>query len=258
MCLVSPNVQMRSLRKRRSPGCCSPCSPAFSSGTGLVLGQLRQAGHQGRSQRVLQGERRLPGHEAGRDLTGQDLTGKAKVVVVNEAFARRYLGNRNPLGRRIGAGRERPEFEIVGVAKDSSESDVRAVVAPAVYWPFTRTTIGPMTVAALAEAVGVSRQSVNELLHGRRAVSPEMALRLARLFGNSPEFWHAAFVLTVGMVVLPGLHPPMVSEHAGPKPNRHLQPPGFLALNYGQQTPFVTLVAHLLYGALLGGFYSLS
>ncbi len=36
---------------------------------------------------------------------------------------------------------------------------------------------------------GVSRQSVNELLGGRRAVSPEMALRLGRLFGNSPEFW---------------------------------------------------------------------
>jgi addiction module HigA family antidote len=46
-----------------------------------------------------------------------------------------------------------------------------------------------LTVSALAEAVGVSRQSINELLRERRAVSPEMALRLARLFGNSPEFW---------------------------------------------------------------------
>lgn len=46
-----------------------------------------------------------------------------------------------------------------------------------------------LTVARLAESLGVSRQSVNELLRERRAVSPEMALRLARLFGNSPEFW---------------------------------------------------------------------
>jgi len=46
-----------------------------------------------------------------------------------------------------------------------------------------------LTVAGLAEAVGVSRQSINELLRERRSVSPEMALRLARLFGNSPEFW---------------------------------------------------------------------
>ncbi|MEJ2445960.1 MAG: HigA family addiction module antitoxin [Exilibacterium sp.] len=46
-----------------------------------------------------------------------------------------------------------------------------------------------LTVTGLAEALGVSRQSVNELLRECRAVSPEMALRLARLFGNSPEFW---------------------------------------------------------------------
>jgi addiction module HigA family antidote len=46
-----------------------------------------------------------------------------------------------------------------------------------------------LTVSGLANAIGVSRQSVNELLSGRRAVSPEMALRLGKLFGNSPEFW---------------------------------------------------------------------
>jgi len=46
-----------------------------------------------------------------------------------------------------------------------------------------------LTVSELAAAVGVSRQSVNELLRERRALSPEMALRLSRLFGNSAEFW---------------------------------------------------------------------
>jgi addiction module HigA family antidote len=46
-----------------------------------------------------------------------------------------------------------------------------------------------LTTAKLAQALGVSRQTVNELLRERRAVSPEMALRLSRLFGNSPEFW---------------------------------------------------------------------
>ena len=46
-----------------------------------------------------------------------------------------------------------------------------------------------LTVASLAESLGVSRQTINELLRERRAVSPEMALRLSRLFGNTPEFW---------------------------------------------------------------------
>lgn len=46
-----------------------------------------------------------------------------------------------------------------------------------------------LTVSSLAKAVGVSRQSINELLRCRRSVSSEMALRLGRLFGNSPQFW---------------------------------------------------------------------
>jgi len=46
-----------------------------------------------------------------------------------------------------------------------------------------------LSVASFAKAIGVSRQTVNELLRERRAVSPEMALRLSRLFGNTPEFW---------------------------------------------------------------------
>jgi addiction module HigA family antidote len=46
-----------------------------------------------------------------------------------------------------------------------------------------------LTVSNFAKALGVSRQTVNELLRERRAVSPEMALRLSRLFGNSAEFW---------------------------------------------------------------------
>ena len=46
-----------------------------------------------------------------------------------------------------------------------------------------------LTVASLADALGVSRQSINELLRERRALSPEMAIRLGRLFNNSPEFW---------------------------------------------------------------------
>lgn len=46
-----------------------------------------------------------------------------------------------------------------------------------------------LTISGFAKALRVSRQTVNELLRERRALSPEMALRLSRLFGNSPEFW---------------------------------------------------------------------
>jgi len=46
-----------------------------------------------------------------------------------------------------------------------------------------------LTVKALAGKLNVSRQTVNELVHERRNLSPEMALRLSHLFGNTPEFW---------------------------------------------------------------------
>ena len=46
-----------------------------------------------------------------------------------------------------------------------------------------------LTQAALAEAMGVQRKHVNELCNGRRNVTAPTALILARVFGNSPEFW---------------------------------------------------------------------
>jgi addiction module HigA family antidote len=46
-----------------------------------------------------------------------------------------------------------------------------------------------LNATSLASALGVSRQTINELLRERRSITPVMALRLSRLFGNSPEFW---------------------------------------------------------------------
>lgn len=46
-----------------------------------------------------------------------------------------------------------------------------------------------LTASSLATALGVSRQTIHELLNEQRAISPLMALRLSRLFGNSPQFW---------------------------------------------------------------------
>jgi antitoxin HigA-1 len=46
-----------------------------------------------------------------------------------------------------------------------------------------------LTQAALAERMGVQRKHVNELCNERRAVTAPTALILARVFGNSPDFW---------------------------------------------------------------------
>ena len=63
---------------------------------------------------------------------------------------------------------------------------------------------------------------------------------------------HAAFVMGVVVPLLPAVHPRMAGEAQGPDPTPLLEPPGFLALNYGPQTPLISALAHILYGALLG------
>jgi len=63
---------------------------------------------------------------------------------------------------------------------------------------------------------------------------------------------HAAVALTVLVPLLVGVHPRMASNRAGPATKTLLEPPGLLGLNYGVETPVVTLTAHLVYGLLLG------
>jgi len=74
--------------------------------------------------------------------------------------------------------------------------------------------------------------------------------------GAVTGFVHAAFVLTVAMPVLPSMHPRMANEQYGPTVVRQLEPPGFLGLHYGIQTPISVLLAHIVFGVILGAFYS--
>jgi hypothetical protein len=74
-------------------------------------------------------------------------------------------------------------------------------------------------------------------------------------FGSLLGIGHA--LLTVGMALIPSLHPRMASEPHGPTACRMLEPPGFLALHYGYQTPLSVLLAHAAFGAVLGSLYHL-
>ena len=150
-------------------------------------------------------------------------------------------------------------------------------------WGFVATVL-LSTVMAGSQGLGYTRMSIPFLLGTMvtpdrdRAMLVGVLMHLvngwafAVVYALAFESWHQAtwwlgaliglvhglFVLTVGMPIVPAMHPRMVSEYFGPTPNRRLQPPGFLALNYGRRTPIVSLAAHLLYGAILGAFYHLS
>jgi hypothetical protein len=59
-------------------------------------------------------------------------------------------------------------------------------------------------------------------------------------------------------ILLPAVHPRMGTgfDAAGSAPL--LEPPGFMLINYGRQTPLATIVSHVVYGAIVGGFAGLA
>jgi hypothetical protein len=111
-----------------------------------------------------------------------------------------------------------------------------------------------------AKAVGYALHFVFGLLFALAyyavfAVVGESGLVLGALLG----FVHALFASTALVnVLLPVVHPRMGTgfDAAGSAPL--LEPPGFMLLNYGRQTPVVTVVAHVVYGAIVGTFVSLA
>jgi hypothetical protein len=58
-------------------------------------------------------------------------------------------------------------------------------------------------------------------------------------------------------ILLPVVHPRMGSELSAADTSPLLEPPGFLMLNYGRGAPIATLLAHVAYGAIVGGFASI-
>lgn len=76
-------------------------------------------------------------------------------------------------------------------------------------------------------------------------------------FGLMIGLVHALFVLTLGTMLLPTLHPRMATERHGPTAKRQLEPPGFMALNYGYQTPVSVFLSHAAFGAILAALYHL-
>ena len=65
---------------------------------------------------------------------------------------------------------------------------------------------------------------------------------------------HASIALTVLVPLLPGVHPRMAGDRAGPNSKSVLEPPGLFGTNYGPATPLVALGAHIVYGTVLGLF----
>lgn len=75
--------------------------------------------------------------------------------------------------------------------------------------------------------------------------------RLGALFGTAHGVLSATALVNV---VLPVLHPRMGTPFTAANSSPLIEPPGFLMRNYGRSTAFVSLAAHILYGAIVGAF----
>ena len=66
---------------------------------------------------------------------------------------------------------------------------------------------------------------------------------------------HAAVVLLVSVPLLPSMHPRIATAEQGPTQMRQIEPPGPLALYYGFSTPLMVVVAHVIFGMVVGALY---
>jgi hypothetical protein len=87
------------------------------------------------------------------------------------------------------------------------------------------------------------------------AAIDESGWLLGGLFG----LLHGIFAVTALVnILLPVVHPRMGTFDTAADSSPLLEPPGFLMLNYGRSTPLVTVGVHVIYGAIVGGFVSLT
>jgi predicted permease len=106
---------------------------------------------------------------AGRGLTPRDNEGAPRVVVINEAAARKYFPNESPIGRRIGGTAEGSGGqEIVGVLRDAKYNAVRDAAVPTRYGPFAQgfqgtATFEVRTVGDPLAVVGAVRDAVRQV-----------------------------------------------------------------------------------------------
>jgi hypothetical protein len=111
-----------------------------------------------------------------------------------------------------------------------------------------------------AKAIGyslhfIAGQAFAAIYYGVFVVIGESGWWLGGVFG----LVHGLFAGTALVsVLLPVVHPRMGSAESAASSTPLLEPPGFMMLNYGPSTPALTLITHVVYGAIVGGFISLS
>lgn len=77
------------------------------------------------------------------------------------------------------------------------------------------------------------------------------------LLGGAFGLLHGTVIAATLIDLLPIVHPRMGTRFLAAVKTALIEPPGFMMLNYGRRTPIATILAHIAYGAIVGGFASM-
>lgn len=112
---------------------------------------------------------------AGREFTAADAGKAPKVALINQAFARHFFANRNPLGMHItsGSGNVKPDVQIAGIVRDSSYGSLREKTSRFHYLPLAQSTEGSR-VTFLVRANSASPSLTAGVRRAVRDIDPAM------------------------------------------------------------------------------------
>jgi len=110
----------------------------------------------------------------GRDFTERDDRGSAPVVMVNQAFARRYFGAGFPLGRRVRV--DGVWSTVTGLVKDSKYHRLTEPLTPYLYLPYRQRPGGEFWIAFFIRTVGPARGSIGAVRREATALEPNAGI----------------------------------------------------------------------------------
>jgi predicted permease len=115
----------------------------------------------------------------GRDFTDMDEESKPMVIVVNETFARRFFGGRNPIGRKVRV--EHHPATVIGLVKDSKYGALTETRMPFFYIPFDQWFFPGLNFAVMLKTSGDPMLLTPELQREALALNPDAVFHTSRM-----------------------------------------------------------------------------
>lgn len=114
---------------------------------------------------------------AGRGIAATDVEGAPKIALISQALARQYFPNQNPIGRRVGASKERPgDLEIVGVVADAKYTSLRDEMPATLIVPYAQNEDRVGRMGFVVRAAGDPEELIEAVRTAVRRVDPNVPL----------------------------------------------------------------------------------